>query len=102
MFPDHEEAMLRKLIKAEDDGKPHTFRSLGDETRGSTFEDLFGDRRIVVKGKENVLWPLASLDSELIATPEGRWWVAEREAKREGKEPPPRPKSSSDGVYLFG
>lgn len=99
MFAKLEEDLLRRLIDAEDRGRPLTHRQLGIETRGSTFEDLWADMRIVIKGQERTLSCVSSPDSEYIASPHGRWWLSKREAEKAGKPVPPPPARQT--VYLF-
>ncbi len=102
MFTDLEESLLSRLIRAEDTGRPLTFADLGVETRGSTFEDLFGSRRVVVKGKEDVIMVGVTPQSQLVASPYGRWWVEAQKAKRDGRPEPPKPKPTHTTVRLIG
>lgn len=99
MSTDLEERLLRRLIEAEEKGTPLTHRQLGMEVHGSTFEDLWANMRVVIKGKERSICCVASPDSEYIASEYGKWWLAKQEAERAGKPAPPAPPERT--VFLF-
>jgi hypothetical protein len=93
-----EEMLLRRLVEAEDRGCPLTHAQLGMETQGSTFEDLWADMRVVVKGRERQMVCAVGPDSQYVASAHGRWWLAKRDAERSGAPVPPAP--APEGVYL--
>jgi len=83
MFIDLEAGLLRRLITAEEGGKPLTFENLGITTQGSTYEDLWAQGYIDIKGQEaNRMCCTHRKDSVLVASPTGRKWLAGYERKK--------------------
>lgn len=99
MFADLEEHLLRRLIKAEADGRPLTHRQLAHQVRGSSFDDLWAQGRIEVKGKEGVMCCEVTPDSEYVASHSGKHWIACLDADRRSEPRPPAPPSRTIAMF---
>lgn len=71
MFKELEIAMLRRLAVAEDAGHPVTHAQLGREVQGSTFEDLWAQGEISIRGQSDLV-QFCKSSSEYIVTKLGR------------------------------
>lgn len=77
MFITMQADLLRRLAKAEDSGEPLTLVQLGSVVRSSSFEDLWANKLINIKGQEGQLVCTAHQDAMFVASPSGRKWLAE-------------------------
>ena len=72
MFGDTAKLIMSALIEAEDKGKPRTREQCARWMSDSTWDDLWQQGHINIKGQEHALFTVAGPKSEFVASAAGR------------------------------